>query len=148
MDFVNKFRFWRNNKRMLIRFIIYGLLGMNMEIIWTGLGSISNRSADFVGHTSLWMFFIYGLAVVFLEPVHDLISGQNWFLRGCVWTTMIFMIEFFSGGILRLAGIEAWRYTGEFSVLGLIRLDYAPVWFAVGLLFERVHNMLTAYNIG
>ncbi len=121
---------------------------MNMEIIWTGLAPAGGKTANLIGHTSIWMFFIYGLAAVVLEPVHSLISGRSWFLRGCVWSTLIFAIEFLSGGLLRLFGIEPWRYTGDFSVLGLIRLDYAPVWFAVGLLFERIHDLLTAYNIG
>ncbi len=133
---------------MIIRCIIYGLLGMNMEVFWTGLAPAGEKTVNFIGHTSVWMFFIYGLAAVVLEPVRYLISNQNWFLRGCVWATLIFAIEFLSGGLLRLFGIEAWRYTGEFSVLGLIRLDYAPVWFAVGLLFERVCDLLAAYNIG
>ena len=133
---------------MLIRYIIYGLLGMNMEIFWTGLAPSGEKTLNFIGHTSIWMFFIYGLAVVVLEPVHRLIGNENWFLRGCVWASVIFALEFMSGGLLRLFGIEAWRYTGGLSVMGLIRLDYAPVWFAVGLIFERVHDLLIAYNIG
>ena len=119
-----------------------------MEIFGTGFAPTNENAANFIGHTSIWMFFIYGLAVFVLEPVHAIISGQNWFVRGCVWACLIFALEFITGGILRIIGIEPWRYTGELSVLGLIRLDYAPVWFAVGLLFERVHNVLTAYNIG
>ena len=59
-------------------------------------------------------------------------------LRGCVWASVIFVIEFTTGGILRLFQIEPWHYTGEFSIMGLIRIDYAPAWFAVGLLFERI----------
>lgn len=129
---------------MLIRYIIYGLVGMNMEVIWTGISQINNGSKNFVGHTSLWMFFIYGLAVLILEPIHTLIAGHNIFVRGCVWVTVIFAIEFVSGGVLRLFGIEAWRYSGDMAVLGLIRLDYAPAWFAVGLIFEKLHNALIA----
>ncbi len=133
---------------MLIRYIIYGLLGMNMEIFWTGISQLNTGSKNLVGHTSIWMFFIYGLAVLIMEPIHNLIAAQNWFLRGCVWTTVIFVIEFTTGLILRLLNIEAWRYDGAFSILGLIRLDYAPVWFAVGLIFERLHNLLVTYQIG
>ncbi len=133
---------------MIIRYIIYGLLGMNIEIFWTGMSGITHGSRDLIGHTSVWMFFIYGLAVVALEPIHNLIADQNWFFRGCVYTLAIFTIEFISGYVLRLIGIEAWNYTGEMSVLGLIRLDYAPAWFAVGLLFERIHNLLLQYHVG
>lgn len=119
-----------------------------MEIIWTGLSSAADGSRNLMGHTSVWMFFIYGAAVFLLEPVHARIGGLHWFLRGCVWTLLIFAIELITGLLLKFAGIQAWEYTGAMSVLGVIRLDYAPLWFAVGLIFERVHNLLIAYRIG
>ena len=53
-----------------------------------------------------------------------------------------------AGAFLRLFGIEAWHYTVPMSVYGLIRLDYFPAWFAVGMLFERLHDVLIRYNIG
>lgn len=133
---------------MIIRYVIYGLLGMNMEIFWTGISGAAHGSKNLIGHTSVWMFFIYGLAVLVLEPVHNLISDQNWFLRGCVYTIVIFAIEFTTGYILRLFGIEPWHYTNQLSILGLIRLDYAPAWFAVGLIFEQFHKLLLNYHIG
>lgn len=132
---------------MLLRYMIYGLLGMNMEIFWTGLSQIGSGSKNLIGHTSIWMFFIYGTAVIILEPLHNLVSDQNWFIRGCVYTTAIFAIEFLSGYLLKLIGVEAWRYTSPLSVIGLIRLDYAPAWFAVGLIFERLHTLLLKINI-
>ena len=64
---------------MLIRYMIYGLLGWNIEIIWTGFTSLGSGSRDLVGHTSVWMFFIYGAAVFLLEPVHAWIGGFHWF---------------------------------------------------------------------
>lgn len=138
----------RNNNFMIIRYMIYGLLGMNMEIFWTGLSGIRFHSKNLIGHTSVWMFFVYGLAVVVLEPVHNLISDQNWFFRGCVYTMLIFAIEFTTGYLLRIFGIEAWNYTTPLSILGLIRLDYAPAWFIAGMIFEQLHNLLIRYNIG
>ena len=128
--------------------MIYGLLGWNIEIIWTGLTSLGSGSRDLVGHTSVWMFFIYGAAVFLLEPVHAWIGGFHWFWRGCIWTVFILANEFVSGMLLKVFGIEAWHYTGWSSVLGVIRLDYAPLWFAVGLIFERIHHLLLAYHVG
>ncbi len=133
---------------MLIRYFIYGLLGWNIEVIWTGLGSLLSGNPNLMGHTSLWMFFIYGLAAFVLEPIHNRIAPWRWYLRGLVWTALIFAIEFVAGMLLQLLGIQAWHYTGVFSVLGVIRLDYAPAWFVVGLLFERVHNTLLKYGVG
>lgn len=57
---------------------------------------------------------------------------------------IIFGIEYTSGGLLRaVTGASPWNYTGKlYSIDGLIRLDYAPAWFAAGLFFERVHDWL------
>ncbi len=133
---------------MITRFIIYGTIGWNLEILWTGLGSALRGIPNLMGHTSVWMFFIYGSALFVLEPVHNIISEYNFFMRGCVWTVLIFAMEIAAGSILRLFGIEAWRYNTALSVYGLIRLDYLPAWFAVGMLFERLHDVLIRYNIG
>ncbi|MGN1093064.1 MAG: hypothetical protein ACI4RS_05360 [Monoglobaceae bacterium] len=133
---------------MLKRFIIYGLLGWNMEVLWTGITSLSAENVNLIGHTSVWMFFIYGSAVFIFEPVYRIIADCNMFVRGCAWTALIFVIEFISGLLLHSIGIEAWYYNCRFAVCGVIRLDYAPAWFAVGLVFEKVNHILQRYKIG
>lgn len=133
---------------MLIRYFIYGLLGWNLEILWTGLGSLLHGSPNMMGHTSLWMFFIYGLAAFILEPIHNKIAGWRWIWRGLIWVAVIFAIEFLAGMLLRFMGIQAWFYEGPAAVMGVIRLDYAPAWFAAGLLFERVHLLLLKHEFG
>jgi len=118
-----------------------------MEIIWTGLNSLISGDLTLEGFTNLWMFFIYGSAV-FLESVHDVISGWSWILRGVVWVIIIWGIEYTSGLILvSVLGIYPWHYTGRFAVNGLIRLDYGPAWFVAGLIFERIHRTLDLYEI-
>ncbi len=96
------------------------------------------------GTTYLWMLPIYGLAV-FLEPLHDAIRRWHWAFRGLIWVGIIWAIEFFTGGTIALTvGTCPWDYSGKtpYEVLGLIRLDYAPAWFVLGLLFERLHDWL------
>lgn len=129
---------------MKLRFIIYGLMGWTMEIFWTGIGSLLKGDPSLRGFSYLWMFPIYGLAL-FLEPVHQRIRGLPWYIRGFIWTGMIFSVEFISGTIIKFAvGVIPWDYTGEspYQVYGLIRLDYAPAWFLAGLLFEKLHDFL------
>ena len=125
---------------MISRIIIYGLLGWNIEIIWTGFCALVSGDFNMIGHTSIWMFVIYGTAGAFFEKVHTRIRNRRWFERGAVWMYLIFAVEFISGGILKIIGITAWSYTGTFAVAQLIRLDYAPLWFGVGLIFEKVHD--------
>lgn len=100
------------------------------------------------GRTYLWMFPIYGLAI-FFEYVHDRIWKKHWIIRGFIWLCLIWLIEYTTGGIIRLAtGVCPWDYSGNlFSVNGLIRLDMAPAWFAVGLIFEKVHFILDERQI-
>ncbi len=96
------------------------------------------------GHSYLWMLPIYG-TVVFFEPVHDRVRGWPWPLRGLTWLMLIWSLEYTSGWLISLViGQIPWDYSLKTSlhVNGLIRLDYAPAWFAAGLLFEKVHDYL------
>ncbi len=132
---------------MIKRFFIYGLIGLSMEIIWTGLGSLLSGDIRLEGFSNLWMLPIYGSAV-FLEPIHDIIAKWKWPLRGILWVAIIWGIEYTSGFLLiHTLHIHAWFYKGTFAVDSLIRLDYAPAWFAAGLLFERLHRLLDEHQI-
>lgn len=127
---------------MLTRFLIYGMLGWCMEILWTGAASLLRGDFKLGANTSIWMFFIYG-AAVFLEPVCDLMSPYPLIVRGGVYMVCVFAAEYLSGMALARADICPWDYSDSpYSVQGVIRIDYAPVWFAVGLVFETVYLFL------
>ena len=127
---------------MLIRFILYGAIGCLMEVFWTGLGSLINKDFKLRSNTSIWMFFIYGM-VVFLEPIYLLIQPFPIVFRGVIYSLCIFAGEYITGGFLKRGNLCPWDYTNSrYSVQGLIRLDYAPVWFAAGLIFERVFVLM------
>jgi uncharacterized membrane protein len=130
------------------RFVIYGFAGWCTEIFWTGLGSLLSGDLRLQGWTYIWMFPIYGLAVLF-EPVHNKIRKWPVIVRGGVYTVLIFIIEFSTGWMIKmLTGACPWDYGNRpFSVGGFIRLDYGPAWFAAGLLFERLHDTLTGVHI-
>lgn len=125
------------------RFIIYGLLGFCVEVLWTGFGSLLSGDIKLTGSTYIWMFFIYGFAV-FLEPIHNRIRHLSFVIRGGVYMFLIFGIEFFTGMLLRkILGVCPWNYVSEpMSIWGIITLSYAPVWFMAGLLFEKMHDFL------
>jgi uncharacterized membrane protein len=130
------------------RFLVYGVTGWGLEMIWTGAGSLLHGDLMLRGFSYLWMFPIYGLAF-FLEPLHEELRPWPWFVRGLIWMGIFFTIEYSSGWLLRsLLGSCPWDYSGaRFSVDGLIRLDYAPAWFAAGFLFERLHDALLEHAI-
>lgn len=127
---------------MMLRFIVYGLIGWIAEVLWTGFGSLFAGDPRLRSHTYLWMLPIYG-AAVFFEPVHDYLRNHHWMIRGCIYMFLIFFVEYVTGWAIReLVGVSPWQYTGQYSLDGLIRLDYAPAWFVAGLFFEKVHDFL------
>ena len=113
-----------------------------MEIIWTGLSSLLKRNYKLTATTSIWMFFIYGLAA-FTGPFCDTLIMMPLVVRGGIYTLCIFVVEYIAGSFLKKARICPWDYSGSrFAVQGVIRLDYAPAWFTAGLIFERLHLLL------
>jgi uncharacterized membrane protein len=90
------------------------------------------------------MFFVYGLAIV-LEPVHNKIRGMPIVIRGGVYAVLILLIEYSTGlFLLKLIGECPWDYgSGRYTINGITRIDYAPIWGMVGLLFEKLHDGLT-----
>lgn len=125
-------------KIMKSNFIRCGLAGWCIEVFWTGLGSLLSYDRKMTGTTSLIMFPIYGMAAL-LKPIYNLIKNRNTFLRGGVYTILIFTVEYFSGLLLRALNMCPWDYSySKLNIDGLIRLDYAPAWFCAGLLMERI----------
>ena len=131
---------------IFIRFVIYGCFGLLMETIWTGVNSAVRGDKNLKCVTYLWMFPIYGMGIL-LEPVHEFIRGFLWVYRGFLWAVIIFVIEYAAGSLLKLTiGNCPWNYNsnGEVitSVKGIIRIDFLPLWFGVGLLFEHLHDFI------
>ena len=127
-----------NTSVMKNKFMICGTIGWCMEIIFTALHSFHSREFKLIGRTSIWMFPIYGLAC-FLAPLHRLLKNKNAFFRGGVYTCCIFLTEFFTGSLLQKYDMCPWDYSqAKFNFRGLIRFDYAPLWFGAGLLYEKI----------
>lgn len=131
----------------LRRYIIYGLIGICLEIFWTGFESLLHSNYAMEAKTSIWMFFIYGLAV-FFEPIHHKTKRTNPMIRGLLYMIVIYTVEFLTGGILKLLlGVCPWNYTDWGSVYGLITLSFMPVWAALGFIFEGIHRGLDAVDV-
>jgi uncharacterized membrane protein len=132
---------------MLIRFCIYGLLGWCWEVVWSAVTEKAwGKQGDWrlVGHTYLWMFPIYGLLAPLGEPLHNVLRPQHWFWRGLAYLIGIWGIEYVTGWLLlKLTGKCPWDYSSfPWNIQGIVTFEYAPVWFAFGLAFERVHDTL------
>lgn len=126
-------------KRFFLSFIKCGMIGWSFECLFTGLDSFLHRGDPKLRcYSSIWMFPIYGLAS-FLQPLYRLIRRANLFVRGGIYSILIISAEFITGALLKKRGACPWDYHGaKFNVKGLIRLDYLPLWFFVGLFYEKL----------
>ena len=119
-------------------FLLCGLLGWSLEIFWTGLHSLFKRDRQLMGHSSLWMFPIYGCAA-FIGPLSRLLQKKHPLFRGNLYMLGIFLVEFSTGLLLKRKDWCPWDYSDcPLQYQGVIRFDFAPLWFLTGLLFERV----------
>lgn len=125
-------------------------------MLFTSVESIMAHDWRLMGRTSLLMFPIYGMGA-FLAPIGRSVDrwltwepGQGLRLwdrimrHGALYMVLIFTMEYISGSWLRARGMCPWDYTGRNSnINGLIRLDFAPLWFLTGLLFEEITKKRT-----
>lgn len=132
-----------------------GITGWCLEVVFTSIESMMLHDWRLMGKTSLLMFPIYGMGVM-LAPIGKWVDswlsiktepGTEYPLslkdrimrHGMLYMVLIFVAEYVSGAWLKARGICPWDYTGRHSnINGLIRLDFAPLWFGTGLLFEEI----------
>ncbi|MEY8338684.1 hypothetical protein AALB16_11805 [Lachnospiraceae bacterium 62-35] len=131
-------------KRTIQNFLKCGVTGWCLEVVFTSISSIMAGDLRLMGKTSLLMFPIYGMGA-FLGPIGE---GVDWWIgeerdktirHGMLYMVLIFIAEYTSGLWLKAHGMCPWDYSGRHSnINGLIRLDFAPLWFGTGLLFEQI----------
>jgi len=66
------------------KFLIYGILGWTLEIIWTSAWNALNGDLKLTGTTYGWMFIIYGLAI-YLEKIHEQIINSLFLYFNCFY---------------------------------------------------------------
>lgn len=131
---------------MTKRFLLYGAFGIFLEILWTSINSCISGDLTFTGHSSLIMFFIYGM-VLFLEPLFELFSHQYTFVRIVTYSMFIFSMEYFSGIFLTKLSMCPWFYDGKYNISNVIRLDYIILWMAAGYVYERLYFYFSSHNL-
>lgn len=137
----------RRMEELPINFFRCGVTGWCLEVIFTSVESIMAHDWRLMGRTSLLMFPIYGMGAV-LVPISNMIDNclgehmspaDRYVRHGILYMILIFTAEYLSGWWLRSIGICPWDYGGtRANINGLIRLDFAPLWFGMGLLFEQI----------
>ena len=119
-------------------FLLCGLTGWCLEILFTSFDSFRKRELQLMGQTSLWMFPIYGMAA-FLKPICSMVRKFPAGIRALFYSIFIFLGEYVSGSFLKKHQMCPWDYSkAKLNIDGLIRLDYLPLWMGAGLIFEKI----------
>lgn len=129
-------------------FLKCGLAGWCLEIVFTSMDALRRRDMTLKGHTSLWMFPIYGSAAI-LSPVSRLLRHKSVWTRGLTYMSMIFSMEYLTGLVLSRRKFCPWDYRrSRWNIGRVIRLDFAPYWFCAGLFFEQLLSDNASENTG
>ncbi len=135
-------------KRIVLRVILFALLGLLIEVFFTGLGrAISRGDWDLEGDCSLWMLPVYGLLGVCIAPISGALKQWRipFVLRAALYMVLIFAVEYVFGVIFDRAGLEIWNYSKRpLNLHGYITLTYAPFWYFLGLWLEYLYRKFDA----
>lgn len=124
-------------KKLCKDFLKCGILGWCLEILVSGAEALRRQDKTLICHTSLWMFPIYGCACL-IGPVYRILKHLPKTVRGLIYMTGIFSVEYATGRFLDKKGQCPWSYQkSPWNISHVIRLDFAPAWFLIGLLFEK-----------
>lgn len=131
-----------------LRALAYALIGWATDRAFTSLTSSLRSREPRLAPPRLTLLPFYGLLLPLYEPVHDRLRDAPLGVRAMTYGLGIVGVEFVSGLLVRrVLGEAPWDYRGaRWSVDGLTRLDYLPLWALAGLVLERVHHRLTRWS--
>uniref|UniRef100_A0A1E1X6R5 Putative conserved plasma membrane protein n=1 Tax=Amblyomma aureolatum TaxID=187763 RepID=A0A1E1X6R5_9ACAR len=122
------------------RLYLYALHGYFIEVTFTAVWNlVASGSLELRGHSSVWSLVIYSVSCVAMENINGLLQRHGFALstRALAHTCWIYAWEFTTGLVLRAMGWCPWDYSDfRYNVAGLVTLEYAPLWFLCGVLFE------------
>ncbi len=130
-------------RRVAWRVLLFACLGLLLEVCFTAAWSACEGDWALRAHTSPWMMLDYGLLGLLVGPVARRCTRLPLAVRAAIYMLGIFAIELASGWLFDLAGLRIWDYRSRpWNVGGYITLTYAPAWYALGLVLERLHAVL------
>jgi len=134
-------------RRVLWRFLMFSFLGLVIEVCFTGLGRLAHGNWNLTGHSSPWMMIDYGMLGIVTMPIARPLMRLRVPLvgRAVAYMLGIYAVEFVSGWIFNMVGIEIWDYSKHpYNLFGYITLSYAPFWYTLGLGVEFLYRRIDA----
>ncbi|RNA36693.1 transmembrane protein -like [Brachionus plicatilis] len=125
----------------LVKFYLYGLQGIFMEVIYTSIyDSIALKSWRLTGVSSVWAFFIYATSHLAIEVMsrHLIKKKIPIAIRGVIYVIWTYFWEFSTGFLLKQFDACPWNYDFVYNFMGIITLEYAPMWYIACLFAELI----------
>lgn len=136
---------------LLFEMALFSVVGLGLETIFTAaLDWKRDPKRHLMGYSSIWYIPLYAVTPVFFQAFGPSLFGLPWPARGLIYLAVIWAMEYLGMLALRkLLGTspsEESYYKAKWNVHGLIRLDFAPSWFAAGLAFEYFYRWLHPFR--
>lgn len=136
---------------ILEKMLLYGCIGLLIEVVFTSVTSLLRKHWKATGATYLWMLPVYGLTGVCLEAVNDHVAWP-WYAKAFIYLPIIYGAEALSGGVIMLVtmylqkwlggsggGVIPWDYgKSAWTPFGLVNFSYLPYWLVVALSFDTI----------
>lgn len=134
--------------------VIYGLLGLTTEVIFTGFYNFRKK---FKGEVSLLMFPVYSTSHLSMTSLFgEIIKNQHQIVKYLAITLLIYISKYLWGFIFDVFKIKPWHYTHKVKLLrkyfalhinNRVNLVYLPFWFLFAILswhyYENIGGILS-----
>jgi len=125
--------------------LFWGMFGICTEVAFTAIFDlITKKELNLMGHTSLWMFPIYGFGLSYgFDLVESIITND--IVRYLSYPIWVWLIEIIVGYPLLKFGIRIWNYSylskGK-HWKGVISFVHFPAWVFLGMLVEYIKEIM------
>lgn len=128
---------------LLEKAVIYGCLGLLIEVFFTGISSLIRKHWDATCKTYLWMGPIYGVTALILEAVSDAITWP-FYLKAFIYVPIIYGAEGLSAWVLKsIIGRVPWDYgLSHWTPMGFVNFSYLPFWLILALGFDAIAEII------
>jgi len=126
---------------------LFAVLGLGFEVLFTSITDFKAEKRRYLmGYSSLWYAPLYACAPLFLHYVGSYLFLLPLLARGVVYALVIWLFEYVGMWLLRLllgaSPSEEQYLKSRWNIHGLIRLDFFPAMFLMGLAFEFIFRTI------
>jgi len=133
--------------KILFEMALFAVLGLGLEVLFTSVTDFKGDKRRFLmGYSSLWYGPLYACAPLVLNGAGVFLFELPILVRGVVYALVIWLFEYIGMWLLRLllgaSPSEEQYLKSRWNIHGLIRLDFFPAMFLMGLAFEFVFRSI------